>query len=150
MDQDLLQLSRSSDEFGEVASEFIPHTHPSSLTQLKLTKDVGDHNNHNAFKYKYSDWEMFYFDFSHFFCFWIYSLEQMKVLFVRCIGHQAPDIPNIPLVPIHSAVQYLFLSAVIVYFSPTILLFQFIFTQPGKWKGRDRDAKENMHQIWLN
>ena len=118
MDQDLLQLSRSSDEFGEVASEFIPHTHPSSLTQLKLTKDVGDHNNHNAFKYKYSDWEMFYFDFSHFFCFSICSLEQMKVLFVRCIGYQAPDIPNIPLVPIHS-VQYLFLAAVIVYFSPT-------------------------------
>ena len=59
----------------------------------------------------------------HLFCFCICSLKQVNVLFVHCIGHQpAPDIPNIPLVPIHSA-QYLFLYAVIVYFSPTIFLF---------------------------
>ena len=131
----------------------------------------GDHNNHNAFKYKYSDWEILSFlsyIFSAFtfvlwskrmFClcivlYWASSYccfgasECFVCALYCCIGHQAaPDIPNIPLVPIHSAVQYLFLSAVIVYFSPTILLFQFIFTQPGKWKGRDRDAKENMHQI---
>ena len=67
MDQDLLQLSRSPDEFGEVASEFIlqppnPHPHPSP-NSIEVDRRWGDHNNHNTFKYKYSDREILDFDF---------------------------------------------------------------------------------------